>query len=319
MKNPLVSVLVPVYNVERYLPQCLDSLAAQTLRNIEIICINDGSTDSSLDIIKRYAFGDPRFKIINKANSGYGASMNAGLDLAMGRYIGIVESDDFVSPNAFESLVGKSMHGFLDMVKAEYYEYDGTDTRMKSFASFPYGKIFSPRRYPQVLRTTPSIWAAIYKRSMLLVNDIRFLETPGASFQDTSFTLRAWMAARRVRLVDDAFLHYRVNRDESSVKSNSKVYEICAEFDCARDFALSDSGRNQAFTANLLGQQFSTYRWNYYRIAREHRTDFVWKWADDFRAPFDSGVLEEEAFEPGDWDLMLELLSDTDGFVSKHQ
>ena len=111
MKKPRVSVLVPFYNVERYLPKCLDSLEAQTLKDIEFICINDGSTDSSLEIAQRYAARDDRFQIIDKRNSGYGASMNCGMRAARGHYIGIVESDDFVSPDAFEELVARSRFG----------------------------------------------------------------------------------------------------------------------------------------------------------------------------------------------------------------
>ena len=92
---PKVSVLVPIYTVEKYLRQCLDSLINQTLEDIEIICINDGSTDSSPEIIKEFQAKDVRIKVINKENSGYGASMNMGVDMATGEYIGIVESDDY--------------------------------------------------------------------------------------------------------------------------------------------------------------------------------------------------------------------------------
>ena len=103
--QPVLSLLVPIYNVERYLRQCLDSAAAQTLENIEIICINDGSTDSSPAIIREYMERDARFVMIDKANSGYGDSMNRGLDQARGEYVGILESDDFMAPDALEKLV----------------------------------------------------------------------------------------------------------------------------------------------------------------------------------------------------------------------
>ena len=104
MKNPKVSILVPICNVERYLRECLNSLVNQTLREIEIICINDGSTDSSLSIIREYERRDERIVVIDKPNSGYGDSMNKGIELARGEYIGIVESDDFASLNMFETL-----------------------------------------------------------------------------------------------------------------------------------------------------------------------------------------------------------------------
>ena len=107
---PAVSVLVPIYNVERYLRQCLESLRDQTLADIEVICINDGSTDSSRDIIEGF-LSDPRFRVIDKPNSGYGASMNRGLDEARGRYLAILESDDFLDAPALERIsicIGRS-------------------------------------------------------------------------------------------------------------------------------------------------------------------------------------------------------------------
>ena len=99
-----VSVLVPVYNVKKYLRQCLDSLAAQTLDGIEFICIDDGSTDGCSEILDAYAEKDERFRVIHKENSGYGASMNVGLRAARGEYIGIVESDDFADAEMFAAL-----------------------------------------------------------------------------------------------------------------------------------------------------------------------------------------------------------------------
>ena len=120
---PKISVLIPIYNVEKYLRECLESLVNQTFQDIEFICINDGSTDSSLKILEEYAQKDSRIKIINKENSGYGASMNMGLDAASGEYIGIVESDDFVSSNMFEDLYNLAEKNNADIVKSDYYTY----------------------------------------------------------------------------------------------------------------------------------------------------------------------------------------------------
>lgn len=105
MSAPKVSVVVPIYNVEKYLRECLDSLVGQTLKEIEIICVDDGSTDSSKEIIREYMQKDTRVKMIAKEkNSGYGNSMNQGFDMASGEYVGILESDDFAEPAMFEKL-----------------------------------------------------------------------------------------------------------------------------------------------------------------------------------------------------------------------
>ena len=120
---PKISVLVPIYNVEKYLEECLESIISQTLQDIEVICINDGSTDGSLKIIKKYAKNDPRFVIINKKNSGYGDSMNRGLAKATGEYIGIVESDDWVEKDMFESLYSLAKENEAEVVKSNFYNY----------------------------------------------------------------------------------------------------------------------------------------------------------------------------------------------------
>jgi glycosyltransferase involved in cell wall biosynthesis len=123
MSTPKVSVVIPCYNVEKYLRQCLDSVVNQTLKELEIICVNDGSTDSTLDIIKEYAAKDPRVSYIDKPNAGYGDSMNKGFDQATGEYIGIIESDDYADLDMFEKLYTCAKEHDLDAVKAGFYYY----------------------------------------------------------------------------------------------------------------------------------------------------------------------------------------------------
>ena len=111
---PKISIIVPIYNVNLYLKECLDSLKNQTLKNIEIICVNDGSTDNSFEIIMNY-MDDNRFLILDKKNSGYGDSMNNGFDFASGKFFGIVEPDDFVDFNMFNSLYKKTLFVDIDI------------------------------------------------------------------------------------------------------------------------------------------------------------------------------------------------------------
>ena len=101
-KMPKVSIIIPTYNVEDYLRECMESVVRQTLHDIEIICINDGSTDGSLKILQEYAQKDSRIVLVDKMNEGYGVGMNIGLDKATGEYVGIVEPDDFVPLSMYE-------------------------------------------------------------------------------------------------------------------------------------------------------------------------------------------------------------------------
>ena len=144
---PLLSVLVPVYNVARYLPDCLDSLVNQTLEDIEIICINDGSDDDSLEILYRYAEKDTRINVINKKNSGYGHTMNVGMKEARGEYIGILESDDFTDNAMFEQLYSAAIVCNADIIKTNYWEYrNGNKTLVRPLKDGPYNVVFNPRR-----------------------------------------------------------------------------------------------------------------------------------------------------------------------------
>ena len=136
-----LSIIVPVCNVEKYLRECLESLINQTLKDIEIICINDGSKDHSLDILKEYERKDKRIYIIDKPNAGYGHTMNKGMDVAKGEYIGIVESDDFAAENMFESLYNLAIEHEADVVKSNYIAYrtekKNLDGKNRTFVEMP--------------------------------------------------------------------------------------------------------------------------------------------------------------------------------------
>lgn len=120
MNGVKVSIVVPICNVEKYLDECLTSIANQTLKEIEIICVDDGSKDNSLKIAKRWQKKDKRFIVITKKNSGYGNTMNVGIDNAHGEYLGIVESDDYVDKHMFEVLYTVAKSNDLDVVKSDY-------------------------------------------------------------------------------------------------------------------------------------------------------------------------------------------------------
>ena len=318
-RTPKVSILVPVYNVEKFLPQCLDSLVSQTLKDIQIICINDGSTDGSLAVLQRYAAQDDRIEIIDKPNSGYGASMNRGLDAARGEYVGITESDDFASRNMFAKLYRYAKRHDCDLVKSNYYEHcAGSDAEMEPFAGFPYKKVFDPADCKDVIKVLPIIWTGLYRRQMLLDEGIRFNETPGASFQDTSFVHRVWFAARRVAILRGCYLHYRVDNANSSVKSASKVLEVCGEYAWTEAFLRENPARFAEFAPLLQGMKLDTYRWNYNRIADDCRRGFAEKWSDELRAARDEGVLDRDYFSEGDWELVQELVEDAGAFCDNH-
>ena len=120
MPSPLISVIVPIYNMESLLPRCLDSLAAQTLRDLEIICVDDGSTDGSGGIVRKYASGDSRFRLITLENSGRAEARNAGIRAAAAPYLGFADPDDYVEPDMYERLYRLAEESGADMVQCSY-------------------------------------------------------------------------------------------------------------------------------------------------------------------------------------------------------
>lgn len=313
--SPKVSVITPVYNVEQFLPQCLDSLLAQTLKDIEFICVNDGSTDDSLEILKQYGDRDDRITIIDKPNAGYGHTMNCGLDAAKGEYIGIVESDDWVKPEAFEKLYKLACeHEHCDIAKANYWVFSqgGKPLFVENYAKDQCEKALSPLDDDgaAVINTIPAIWSAIYRRGFLVNAGIRFLETPGASFQDTGFVYKCWLAADSFALTHEAFLNYRVDNESSSVKSSAKVYEVGREFDSIEAFLDNLPERRDKLLGRVLAKKFDTFNWNYARIAWEHREEFLGFIADEFTQPFVDGKLDPSVFKEGEWERLVDILLD---------
>ena len=270
---PRISIIIPIYNVNKYLRECLDSIINQTLKTIEIICVNDGSTDNSLEIIKEYIY-DNRIIIINKNNSGYGDSMNQGLNIASGEYIGIVESDDFIDINMFENLYKLTKKGDIDIIRSNFYLY--WEKNKKEALNFKilknlYNKIFNPMELQNIFLVQPSIWAGIYKKLFLIKNNIKFLTTPGASYQDTSFFYKTLYKANKIFCTKKAFYYYRQTNSNSSVNNNTlnKVIFAHIELNEIEKFIKKDVklyNKNQRY---FNTKKIMTLLWNLNRVDKK--------------------------------------------------
>lgn len=320
---PKVSVLVPICNVERYLEECLDSLAAQSFTDFEVLCINDGSTDGSRAIIQSYMDTDERFRVIDKPNSGYGASMNMGLANAIGEYIAILESDDFFEPNALELLVDAAERNQSDVVKADFYLYWSTpqerDELFRIVDEQEVGRTMRPIDDLAIFFRKPSIWSALYRSSFLRDNGIDFLETPGASYQDAGFNFKVWASAARATFIADPILHYRQDNEKSSVNSAAKVYCVCDEYASMTSFVNDRLDGDQRLMGILECMKFDSYMWNYDRLSGDLRGDFIVRTSSEFADDLDKGLVDFRLFDP--WtaaDLRL-LASDPERFCELHE
>ncbi|MCI2241764.1 glycosyltransferase family 2 protein [Adlercreutzia faecimuris] len=299
--SPRVSLLVPVYNVERYLRECLESARTQTLEEIEIICVNDGSTDGSRAILEEFAAADSRFRVIDKENSGYGASMNRGLEVARGEFVGILESDDFLDPDALEMLYRSARDTDAEVAKADFYLHwsqpEPRDERFGWVGPEMAGMV-DPRDCLEVFFLKPSIWSALYRRSFLEQNGIRFLETPGASYQDSAFNFKVWACARQAVLVDRAFLHYRQDNESSSVNAPGKVFCVCDEYEEMLRYVEEREFDAGFFLPVLAKMRYDSYLWNFDRLTPALREEFAQRMAEDFRREDEAGVVDFSLFEP---------------------
>jgi len=300
--NPAVSVVVPVYNVEQYLPECLDSLAAQTLRELEIVCVDDGSTDGAAAILARYASELPNLKVLSGPNGGYGKALNRGFAAATGEYVGLVDSDDCVEPDMFETLLRVARRNDLDFVKADFDRFrDRPGGRV--FVREPldktgkhYGEVFDPSATPQSIRLTMNTWTGIYRRSFIERFRIRHNETPGASFQDNGFWWQTFIHARRAMILPRILYHNRRDNPGSSVFDPGKVFAMNVEYDWIRRLLEEDSALWERFKGVYAWKKFHNYRYRLGFIDERRRLDFIRRFGAEFREAFRRGEIVESEF-----------------------
>lgn len=345
--SPIVSILVPICNVEKYLGQCLDSLVNQTLKDIEIICLNDGSTDSSPQIIQKYAKSDSRIIVVDKENTGYGDTMNLGIKKARGKYIGIVESDDFIDSEMFKELFELAEKNNSDIVKSNFYYYftdlsknssqyakeigavwsnelqkvvKDHDTKADLIPDNMNGRTVCPRNDCEWLFYLPSsIWSAIYKKSFLESNQIQFLPTPGASYQDTGFAFKTLATASRVTLSSNAYLHYRQDNEKSSINNPGKVMCVVDEHKEIRNFLQ----KNNLYTtkmrkiANHL--KFGNYKWNLNRLSLDLALEFLPVMSEEFKKDRDEKVINWYLINETDTRMLNEIIDNPDMYAKRMQ
>lgn len=299
---PAISLLIPIYNVESYLEECLESARTQSLEDIEVICINDGSTDGSRQIIQKYLDADPRFRVIDKPNSGYGASMNQGLKAATGDYVAILESDDVLEPGALELLHDLAIAYEVPVVKADFLLYWSTpEERLIPFNFVKKrweGKAMSPRADWDVFYRKPSIWSALYERSFLERNGIAFLETPGAAYQDASFNFKVWACAPKAAFTTRPVIRYRQDNESSSVNSPGKVFCVCDEYAEMERFLHERPELEKALTGVLERMKYDTYMWNHDRLAPELKPAFIKRASEEFADDLARDRVDLALFEP---------------------
>lgn len=233
----LVSVIIPVYNVEEYLPQCLNSVLNQAYKNIEILIVDDGATDASGDICDEYALKDPRIKVIHKANGGLSSARNTGMLHAKGEWVFFIDSDDWIDPETISSLQEFAIRNQCDMVQCNHYYAHDT--------YFLYRAVSKTEKKVKVLTRQEAMrqliindrlknfaWGKLYKFS--LIKDLGFPE--GKFFEDSFWQHHVIHACARYGIIDEPLYFYRQRKDSISGSFSEKMFDLLEGNKCRLKF-----------------------------------------------------------------------------------
>ena len=276
---PKVSVIIPFNNVENYIEECLNSVLCQTLDDMEIILINDASTDRTLEIVESYVKKDLRIKLINiEERKGQGFARNRGIEIAKGEYIGFVDSDDFIEPDMFECLYNSAKSNDTDISMCQVREYDDinenyitSDYYSLSCLSAFQNDVFSAEDTKNcILDINVALWNKIYKRKYL--NDIGEKFPEGFIYEDLPFFFGTYLSAKRIQIVWKNLYSYRINRKNSTMQQfNNKILDrlpmVSLTYEKLKKAPyLSDLKQKiQAWIINDLFHRYSLLKENYHK------------------------------------------------------
>lgn len=316
-----VTIIIPVHNSERYLKECIQSAQMQTLEELEILCIDGGSTDSSPEIIRELQKTDKRIKYIKDANTSYGHKLNVGIKLAEGDYIAILESDDKIYRNMMAELYHVADAFDADIVDADYdaiFSYNGTEYRntMHKYGTQEfYNKLIECVDGARKNIPLNGIWTGIYRKEFLTGQGIKLNESKGASFQDTSFLFLTGLLAEKVYHIYKPLYKYRMDNSGSSVKDNSKIYEIIGEMEFLRsELEKRDIGDLEVWK-KYYTRKYNIFYWNYERLSSEGREMFLERYLEELKKDINAGNISREIYGADMYDRTFQLIDNKDDFV----
>jgi glycosyltransferase involved in cell wall biosynthesis len=229
---PKVSVIVPVYNVEKYLRQCLDSVLNQTLRDIEIICVNDGSMDGSLAILEEYVKKDLRVVVINQTNQGAGLARNKGIEVAKGEYIHFMDSDDYLVDGAYEKFYSVAKNNDLDIIRGKSHVFDEINKKVISMGYYELKDISKNKLFNKIMRfydfpkifteVAVSPWIGLYKT--YFIREYNVLYSDLICVNDRPFWIKSLINAKKIMFIDEYMEYHRRNVPMSLINIRDKHF-----------------------------------------------------------------------------------------------
>lgn len=315
--RPLVSVIMPSYNVGKYIRTCMESVLAQTLTDMEILIIDAGSEDGTLDILQEYAEQDDRIRLIHSEQKSYGYQVNMGIRLARGDYIGIVETDDFIEPDMYRILYECAQESGVDYVRGlgKFYREIAEGMTSERPIRCPikddsvFGTVIHPHAHPEFVYSDRFLWLGLYRAAF--VKAIHLNETPGAAYQDIGFMLQVHSKAEKAVYVNRYIYHYRLDNTAASAYDERAFRFLVQECSYKELFLkeLPDVWRKYS-VLELLDQTLTRFRHmafsqHYWRAASED-IEYIRTYLENL---YQKNVIRMEDMEPENWaglQLLLE-------------
>lgn len=317
-----VSVIIPIHNSEKYLKECVQSALSQTFHDIEVLCIDGGSTDSSCEIINELQQTDSRIQCLRDPNTSYGHKINVGIHKAKGKYIAILESDDKMCPEMIERLYGLAEAYDTDIVDADFYEvfwHNGKEfnNSIKKYNTCSYEKLirdFNSFDHDAVVK---GIWTALYKREFLIQNNICLNESKGASYQDFSFLFLVSYFSKATYHARFPLYQYRIDNVGSSVKDNNKIFNIIGECAFLKENLEKRNVKDKKIWRLYYIKKYEAFYWNYCRLSSESRSVFLKSYMEELMGDIERGYIKREAEDRDLYPYTFLLLDNKEEFVSK--
>ncbi|MBO4601352.1 MAG: glycosyltransferase [Bacilli bacterium] len=316
--NPKVTVVVPVFNVRPFLRECLDSILNQTMKEIEVICGDGGSNDGSLEILKEYEQKDKRVKVISRDGSGYGESVNECMDMAKGEYIGIVESDDCIKPEMYETLYKIAKENDLDWIRSDiFFYYSGMpeDEQLVresiTYCNPIYNRVLDPKYDVSPYHTGLRSWSGIYKKEFLDFYQIRHHETPGGSYQDVGWYLKTLYDARKVYFLDKPFYMWRQDNPGSSIHYNSKklVEKSVKEWELNKQYLEYRTDTTTRMWGSFNYRRFYSFLWTIDMAKGEDKEEMINFAKKEFKEALNSGKIDRAFFDDYEWKKFTQFIN----------
>ncbi len=281
LDNPKVSIIIPVYNLEGYLNRCLESVIRQSLKNIEIICINDGSNDNSLAILKEYEKFDSRIRIVDKENGGQGIARNIGINIATGEYIGFVDGDDWIESQMYEKMyiAAKKNKSDIHICTIKTLDADGKPLMMKCDYDKYLGEkynddsiVFNRHHISEeIFKMSRHTWNKIYKISFLKKNKIVFF--PNKYYEDNIFFFMTFFKAEKISFTRKQFYNYYFKR-KGAASSNKHMPLSLFEVNRGIKQYIRNHNVEKAFEQRFDAYTIRRYASYYYRIDKSFKKQF---------------------------------------------